>query len=1033
MFVRRFFVSRIHSHHQPSLTLKHSFSLLSTRNHHHPRRMLSTALLTTTRITTGLQLRHMSFISAATRVAARTGGRVIGMGAVGVGGAAYVGSQVDDFKNNLFGTVSTAYSHTAQTLNDLSGSAQRTITHISNGAHTTFSNISSSVDETLSDLLCNMKNTLFTSHTQEEEEEEGRRKIPDDHSEYKLAALSAIGLASTASLAPEEEGEHHRGQKDQATAGLMHLTRKLIQIRSLLMSIDKDESLVLPSIVVIGSQSSGKSSVLEAIVGHEFLPKGNNMVTRRPLELTLIHTPQTDSNAKVREYVECPEFGPGQYDDFGEVQRRLTRLNEMVPDTIAVDGSAIHLRVYSPHVPDLSLVDLPGYVQISAMDQPEELREKISQLCERYIRKPNIILSVCAADVDLANSPALRASKKVDPHGYRTIGVVTKLDLVDPAVGAAILANDKYRLALGYIGVICKPSHSTGGASSPFRSGLLKRSSSSSSGNAAQRAQAESEFEYFKAHADQYDQPNLLLGTDTLKTRLIKVLEESMSSSLHDISNRVSLELEEAAYQYKVQYNDRQISPDTYVAESMDMIKRRMNEFSRMLVKPQVRGLLKQELEQRVLGLLAEIYWTDRRLSDLSTLGEANNNNNNNNNKQQRGGVAAAEWQQESGYWVHKLEAAQSRLTKGGIGRSAAELVGDEIRAAVARLLELPPLMHHPGTASDIRDMTDDILARLKGRAADHVEIGVMPFRYSVEMDKPLWETGRARSILLLEQELDMCNQFRRKEKAELKKNWRLREALERIEHDERQLRLQAQRKLAPFNPHLTPDHHDDHDPHQSSLIEEEPEDSRPAPALLDRARTLREMEQRAEILQLRLLAVKSKRCKTPLSSSAATATATEMMGGQSPNPPPLAAPVFCPEIFLNILADRLAGTAADFINIDLLHRFFSAFPHELNSRLVKRLDGPAALDFARENSEVRMQIELQDRKEKLEMVMRELAALAYFKQNHAAGHDDLGASGRQNRSATGGPHKRWNHALGAPASSSADRANGRSSWSNLF
>ena len=55
--------------------------------------------------------------------------------------------------------------------------------------------------------------------------------------------------------------------------GLMHLTRKLIEIRSMLLSIDKSDALKLPSIVVIGSQSSGKSSVLEAIVGHEFLPK----------------------------------------------------------------------------------------------------------------------------------------------------------------------------------------------------------------------------------------------------------------------------------------------------------------------------------------------------------------------------------------------------------------------------------------------------------------------------------------------------------------------------------------------------------------------------------------------------------------------------------------------------------------------------------------------------------------------------------------------------------------------------------------
>lgn len=81
------------------------------------------------------------------------------------------------------------------------------------------------------------------------------------------AAVIAAMVAATMS-------SPHDG-KDQAIVdnGLMHLTKKLIEIRSMLLSIDQSDALKLPSIVVIGSQSSGKSSVLEAIVGHEFLPK----------------------------------------------------------------------------------------------------------------------------------------------------------------------------------------------------------------------------------------------------------------------------------------------------------------------------------------------------------------------------------------------------------------------------------------------------------------------------------------------------------------------------------------------------------------------------------------------------------------------------------------------------------------------------------------------------------------------------------------------------------------------------------------
>lgn len=83
------------------------------------------------------------------------------------------------------------------------------------------------------------------------------------------AALAAVAAAV---LSSPMDSENSLGD-DARQNGLMHLTRKLIEIRSMLLSIDHSDALKLPSIVVIGSQSSGKSSVLEAIVGHEFLPK----------------------------------------------------------------------------------------------------------------------------------------------------------------------------------------------------------------------------------------------------------------------------------------------------------------------------------------------------------------------------------------------------------------------------------------------------------------------------------------------------------------------------------------------------------------------------------------------------------------------------------------------------------------------------------------------------------------------------------------------------------------------------------------
>lgn len=94
---------------------------------------------------------------------------------------------------------------------------------------------------------------------------------PRNRSPEENAAIAAL-VAATLSAPSDSSNANDKGL-DTKQNGLMHLTRKLIEIRTMLLSIDQSDSLKLPSIVVIGSQSSGKSSVLEAIVGHEFLPK----------------------------------------------------------------------------------------------------------------------------------------------------------------------------------------------------------------------------------------------------------------------------------------------------------------------------------------------------------------------------------------------------------------------------------------------------------------------------------------------------------------------------------------------------------------------------------------------------------------------------------------------------------------------------------------------------------------------------------------------------------------------------------------
>ncbi|KAF8585404.1 hypothetical protein K439DRAFT_1632645 [Ramaria rubella] len=216
----------------------------------------------------------------------------------------------------------------------------------------------------------------------------------------------------------------------------------------------------MPQLAVVGSQSAGKSSVLETIVGRDFLPRGQGIVTRRPLVLQLINTPAPSTP--------CAE--PSTYTEWGQflhVDRRFTEFSEIrkeiEAETFRVAGQnkgisklPIHLRIYSPTVLDLTLVDLPGLTKIPVGDQPSDIERQIRNLVVDYISKPNcVILSVSPANVDLANSESLKLARSVDPQGRRTIGVLTKLDLMDAGTNALdVLTGRVYPLKLGFIGVV---------------------------------------------------------------------------------------------------------------------------------------------------------------------------------------------------------------------------------------------------------------------------------------------------------------------------------------------------------------------------------------------------------------------------------------------------------------------------------------------------------------------------------------------------------------------------------------------------
>ena len=207
----------------------------------------------------------------------------------------------------------------------------------------------------------------------------------------------------------------------------------------------------LPQIVVVGSQSSGKSSVLESLVGRDFLPRGSGIVTRRPLVLQL----------RKEDTEEWAEFGhiPGErFTDFREVLKEIESATRDVTGDRGISSTPIHLKIHSPKVVDITLVDLPGITKVPVGDQPRNIEELIRNMVLEYITSPNsLILAITAANSDLANSDSLKLAKEVDPEGVRTLGVLTKIDLMDRGTDAMeMLENRVYPLRLGYVGVVCR-------------------------------------------------------------------------------------------------------------------------------------------------------------------------------------------------------------------------------------------------------------------------------------------------------------------------------------------------------------------------------------------------------------------------------------------------------------------------------------------------------------------------------------------------------------------------------------------------
>ncbi|XP_046565196.1 interferon-induced GTP-binding protein Mx-like [Haliotis rubra] len=237
--------------------------------------------------------------------------------------------------------------------------------------------------------------------------------------------------------------------------------RPLIDLVDKLRGYGLDRDINLPAVAVIGDQSAGKSSVLEAISGVQ-LPRGTGIVTRCPLEMRMKHSEDEDKwEGKIMYKDKHDELHKEDIQDresVGDLVRKAQ--DEMTDCEKGISDDLITLEVTSSDVPDLTLIDLPGIARNAVKGQPVDIEKRIKDMIRKYIRRQEtIILAVLQCNVDIATCEALKMAKEFDEEGRRTLGVLTKPDLLDKGAENGvmrILNNMEFSLSKGYIIVKCR-------------------------------------------------------------------------------------------------------------------------------------------------------------------------------------------------------------------------------------------------------------------------------------------------------------------------------------------------------------------------------------------------------------------------------------------------------------------------------------------------------------------------------------------------------------------------------------------------
>ncbi|KAL3151207.1 hypothetical protein ABBQ38_013050 [Trebouxia sp. C0009 RCD-2024] len=405
------------------------------------------------------------------------------------------------------------------------------------------------------------------------------KHVSENKSLQHCASLNGNGAPHLERARPSDSGKAASANNMQTAfdANIRPKLDAIDKVRHHLNGVDIE----LPAIVVVGDQSSGKSSVLESISGIA-LPRGGNLVTRCPLQLALrrgpteaallSYTDPNDSNIQVSRNLAL--------EDIPAAVEKAT--DHLAGTNSGVVPALINLRVTTRDAPDLTLIDLPGMVRNPIGDQPADIEKQIKELITKHITGDSkVILCTLPASVDFATQEAIRTSREHDPSGKRTVGVVTKPDRADPGIRDRLEATgaEYLRLDMGYVAVRCRTPEE-----------LLQ-------GISAQESR-EREQKFFREHPELKHIGEEYKGIPALSRKLVQIQDQCIQSHLPTLQKEVNLKLQAA--QERMRRMQGVISTDAEAEKCLS-------------------GML-EKLHRRLVGLVSaspEVFAGDHKARDL--------------------------------------------------------------------------------------------------------------------------------------------------------------------------------------------------------------------------------------------------------------------------------------------------------------------------------------------------------------------------------------------------------------------------------